>query len=187
MQVSPAAALETVFQRILVTRMQGLPIINSNLHVQAVGFQQWENAWLGVMITPWFMNLLFVPQEAQAWQSLALGSTVELTLGEKTYTCLVNDIEEIGRCLTYSLHSPMFGFVDQQHALKVAEQFLLELVQPAATLVTVEEQELTNKQGMLDTPTQKTPDGAATVALDKVLTQPIKRRDLLLGMFKNKL
>src|SRR5512143_3606548 len=38
-------------------RMQGLPFLNPALQVDAVDFAPWEAFWLGVMITPWFVNL----------------------------------------------------------------------------------------------------------------------------------
>ena len=31
--------------------------VNPALAVEAVGFRPWEDHWLGVMVTPWFMNL----------------------------------------------------------------------------------------------------------------------------------
>lgn len=186
MNESPALSLEQSFQHILTTRMQGLPIINENLQVQAIGFNRWEINWLGVLITPWFMNLVLIPLADQPWQQLTVGSKVPINLPAKTYTGLVNEIEPIGRYLTYSVHSPMFGFLDQAHAVEIAEQFLAEIMQTPTNSVSAEQVELENylnKQSLFDT---KPPDSASKAidATSYALAQPIKRRDLLLGAFK---
>ena len=43
------------------------------LRVEAVGFAPWQGHWLGILITPWFMNLVLVPGEAASWQGVAPG------------------------------------------------------------------------------------------------------------------
>ncbi len=52
----PSARLVAAFEAAAV-RMRGLPIVNPALAVEAVGFAPWEGHWLGVMVTPWFINL----------------------------------------------------------------------------------------------------------------------------------
>ena len=52
-------ALTAAFERIAATRMAGLPMNNPALKVAAVGFQPWaEDYLLGVLITPWAINLV---------------------------------------------------------------------------------------------------------------------------------
>ena len=41
--------------------MQGLPFINAELNVEAVGFREFQDFEIGVLITPWFMNLILLP------------------------------------------------------------------------------------------------------------------------------
>jgi rubredoxin len=67
-----AAQLEAAF-RAVARRMEGLPIVNAALEVEAVGFAPWEGRWLGVMLTPWCMNLMLVPQVPACWHSLVPG------------------------------------------------------------------------------------------------------------------
>jgi len=55
------ADLVTRYQAIYRERMRDLPIVNSRLAVEAVGFEQWEDKDLGILITPWFMNLVLFP------------------------------------------------------------------------------------------------------------------------------
>jgi rubredoxin len=54
--LNPAAQLESLFRQIADTRMQGIPILNPALQVQAIGFRQWDGPhgllWVGVLLTP---------------------------------------------------------------------------------------------------------------------------------------
>jgi Protein of unknown function (DUF3457). len=61
-------ALETTFNEILDKRMRDLPVVNASLSVQAVGFNRFGEDWLGVLITPWFMNLMLLPGPNSHWR-----------------------------------------------------------------------------------------------------------------------
>ena len=52
------AALVAEFQEIFNAKMRDVPMVNPALHVQAVGFQPHEGGFLGVLISPWFLNLI---------------------------------------------------------------------------------------------------------------------------------
>ena len=60
----PGPALEAAFLRIEREAMDGLPLLNKALRVQAVGFERWQGQWLGALVTPWFLNLVLVPGQA---------------------------------------------------------------------------------------------------------------------------
>jgi [NiFe] hydrogenase assembly HybE family chaperone len=53
--------LASRFSDIHTQRMQGLPFINAELKVEAIGFQDFQDFEVGVLITPWFMNLILLP------------------------------------------------------------------------------------------------------------------------------
>ena len=53
--------LESAFERVRRERMIDVPMLNPRLAVQAVGFRDWRGGWLGILITPWFMNLMLLP------------------------------------------------------------------------------------------------------------------------------
>ena len=53
--------------------MRGLDFVNPALEVEAVAFGAWEDHWLGVMVTPWFMNLALLPRDRARWQPLPIG------------------------------------------------------------------------------------------------------------------
>ena len=42
-------------------KVKGLPIYNPTLAVEAVGFREHEGRQVGVIVTPWFMNLTVLP------------------------------------------------------------------------------------------------------------------------------
>ena len=69
----PSARIEAAFRAILETRMRGLPVLNPAVEVEAVGFRAWEGHWLGMLVTPWFINLMLLPLEPERWRPLALG------------------------------------------------------------------------------------------------------------------
>ena len=46
------------FERIAQERMQGLPFYNNKLHIEALGFTEIEPGYMGVLITPWFINVI---------------------------------------------------------------------------------------------------------------------------------
>lgn len=114
------ALLEETFARIERQRMQGMALLNRALHVEAVGFEPQGDAWLGVLITPWFINLVMLPRNAAQWASLPIsGTTVErLPIGE--FEFLVGRDEMLGAFKSCTLFSPALEFADQQAARSAA-------------------------------------------------------------------
>lgn len=130
-QSAPARRLEAAFHQIAVTHMAGVPILNPQLRVEAVGFREWRGHNLGVLITPWFMNLICLPSAPGGGEKLASGSKQDMTLPSGEYEFLTAWEESLGPYLTSSLFSPMFEFPDQDLARKVALAVLREIFTPA--------------------------------------------------------
>ncbi len=106
--------------------MQELPILNARLEVEAVGFRDFANGRLGVLITPWFMNLVFLKQET-GWSSRPQGDLekVELPWGDVEFT--VNQDEKLGAYLSAVLFRSVSDFPDQETAREVATQVMSDL------------------------------------------------------------
>jgi [NiFe] hydrogenase assembly HybE family chaperone len=143
-------ALEAVYDDIARTRMAGLPVMNPALQVQALGFggapgQRSDMAgadgiW-GVLITPWFMNLLWrtgevgdvriAPEAGQTKGALApaVGHSRERKLGDHPLAFIGAWDERLGAFECCSLISPMFQFADQAAAVAVAQAVLTALRQ----------------------------------------------------------
>jgi [NiFe] hydrogenase assembly HybE family chaperone len=112
----PAERLEAAFRSIHERRMQGLPLLNSALAVEAVGFGPWESHWLGVLITPWFMNLMLIPREPEGWRGAAAGDAVAHLFPAGSFEFIAGRDEALGDYQSCSLFSPMFEFADQDSA-----------------------------------------------------------------------
>jgi [NiFe] hydrogenase assembly HybE family chaperone len=123
-----ARDLELVFRRIHQERMRGMPVLNPALQVQCVGFQCWQEHWLGVLITPWFLNLMLLPGEGGAWEHLRIGDKLTHAFPSGLYEFIVGQEEGIGRYQMCSLFSPVLEFQDQAAAVAVAEAVLQGLM-----------------------------------------------------------
>lgn len=153
--------LEALFERIAATRMQGVPILHPGLAVKAVGFRPTPDAAaaIGVLVTPWFMNLVWLPlaravapaaaAEAAPASTVAgvaaggatsaaeptatpVGATRTRLVGHERFDFIGAHEPGFGPYEACSLFSPMADFADQAAALATAEQVMLLLHQPPA-------------------------------------------------------
>lgn len=124
---NPAPRLEAAFRHIAATRMAGVAILNTALEVEAYGFRRWGEDWIGVLITPWFMNLICLPGPDSAWEEASSGTKREMELPSGRYEFLTAQEDELGPYLTRSLFSPMFDFADMARAREVATASLAEI------------------------------------------------------------
>lgn len=109
------------FQTIGEQNVQDLPIYNHKLKVEAVNFQQLNDTeWMGVLITPWFMDLMIISDVPEPWDIHATGKRVERKLPAKTYQFIQGGDEVLGSYLTCSLYSPMDAFEYQELAQSAA-------------------------------------------------------------------
>lgn len=117
---NPAAALETMFREVHASRMADLPFLHPALRVEAVDFALWQGQWLGVLLTPWAMNLILLPHTAADWQEVPPGEIrrVLFPAGEFEFVAAADD--RIGQWQSCSLFSPMSEFPDQETAVLVA-------------------------------------------------------------------
>ncbi len=126
---SPAAALEQAFERVQRGPMAGVPMLNPALRVQAVGFRPWQSHWLGVLVTPWFMNLMLLQRVESAWFPLAERDKRTLVFPAGAFEFIGGCDPVVGDYQACSLFSPMFEFADHGGALATAEAVLEGLFQ----------------------------------------------------------
>ena len=74
---------------------------------------------LGILLTPWFMNLVWLPQDA----GVALANEVR-TLGKEKLSFMVANEAGIGPYQMCSLFSPVFEFASQEAARETAQEVL---------------------------------------------------------------
>ena len=113
-------ALEADFVEIWHGKMRGVPLANKFLHVQAVGFRLHEGRPLGVLISPWFMNLVQLPAEGEDWGELKAGEKEIIAFPSGDYEFLHNTREMVGGYKACSLFSMMGDFRTQAQAVEVA-------------------------------------------------------------------
>lgn len=139
--------LEHVFAHIAATRMQGVPVQNPALRVQAVGFAPQADPdggkWLlGILVTPWFMNLVCLPMDlAQAGENvLGVGQKAKRQIGSETFEFIGAHEDGLGAFACCSLFSPMFEFADHAAAVATACEVLnlLRTTAPASALTSAQ-------------------------------------------------
>lgn len=138
--------LEQTFCRIHRENMQGIPILNSKIAIQALGFQEFEGRLLGIIITPWLMNVVLLPSIEDDWSDLKLGQKTWQSFPSKKYRFLVNEIDGIGFCQTHSIYSPMNDFTSHEQAEKVALDFIKSLMICPDPMTSKTEEELVDEE-----------------------------------------
>ena len=122
----PSRALEEGC-RAAAERLRGLPIFNPALQVEAVGFRVWEGQWLGVVVTPWFMNLTLAPADLAQWTRLPVRGKRKVRFPAGDFEFIGAEDPLAGEFQTCSLFSPMGEFADQEGARLVARLSLQAL------------------------------------------------------------
>jgi [NiFe] hydrogenase assembly HybE family chaperone len=124
-----AATLEAIYRRIGERAMHDLPIYNDALAVEAIGFATHDDAISGILITPWFMNLMLLPADGSlATRALGAAFSHNFPIGAFDFT--VGELDGFGRIASCSLFSPMFEFADMATARANAEAAMAEIRNP---------------------------------------------------------
>ena len=121
-------SLEQRFQQILELQMQGIAVLNPALTVQAYGFKAIQNDWLGIMITPWFMNLMLLPNSTGLWTNARPGESLSRNYPYGQFDFTLGHDSALGHYGQCSLFSPMLEFADQYAAIIAAEAILKALL-----------------------------------------------------------
>ena len=119
--------IEAVFNEIARTRMQGVPIINPALRVEAVGFREWDGRWIGVLLTPWTINLMLLPGQDAPLIPLSLDEKMLWDFPSGAYEFMGLNDPVIGTCHICSLISPVTQFATHEEALAVAQEIIVAL------------------------------------------------------------
>ncbi len=106
------------FWRGVAPRMADLPIYNPALDVAATPFLRWRAHRIGVVVTPWFMNAVAIPDAPEALAHAGAPAAIPLPDGE--LDAIVAEVDGIGRIAAASLFSPMDAFADAESAIAVA-------------------------------------------------------------------
>jgi len=111
-------------------RMRGLPIHNAALDVEIVETRPWQDFYVGILITPWCMNLVLLPQDPDGMEAAQAGTPREVDLPCGRSMFIAGDPELGEPFWACSLFSPVLEFPDQAAARAVAERVMAELLSP---------------------------------------------------------
>ncbi|PHS70720.1 MAG: hypothetical protein COB23_03340 [Methylophaga sp.] len=184
--------LEPTFKMILQQRMVDVPVINHSLTVKAIGFHQWNDYQLGILITPWFMNLMLLPTAETEDHQTKIGSTQTYVFPSGAYDFMVGFEDGLGIYLSCSLFSPMFEFADQAAAESTATAAIAAIMDEdnedvesqshsqEIAKIWADEQNLPTAQD--DVATESPPDDEPErKSLSERINEPTSRRDFLRG------
>jgi [NiFe] hydrogenase assembly HybE family chaperone len=116
------------FTEVFNGKMRDVPMVNHALHVQAVDFRPYDGGFLGVLVAPWFMNLVFLPPDGYPLKAATEKEVVHFPSGG--YEFIHNSRELTGPYMACSLFSPMGDFTSQMQAVDVARAVMVELFKP---------------------------------------------------------
>jgi [NiFe] hydrogenase assembly HybE family chaperone len=160
----PSVRLEAAF-RAVADRMVGLGFVNPALRVEAVGFEPWDGHWLGVLVTPWSINLMLTPREADAWLPVRPGDKQRYAFPAGTYDFIDAADPVAGEYRMCSLFSPALEFDDHAAAVLVAQLARAALFDAAHA-----------------EPAEQAPPGPL-MQLKEQASEPMSKREFLRGRF----
>lgn len=161
----PVGALASAFRRIAATRMAGLPMNHPDLTVETFGFRPWQGKQVGVLILPWAINLLVLPETDEKFRPLRADERQCWRFPSGDYDFMGGSEIECGPYHFCSLLSPVPSdeISGPIAALEFATQAMVELFQPAGNEVAQDAREQARLGGR------------------SVLAPPLSRRGFLLG------
>ncbi|MGP0058644.1 MAG: [NiFe]-hydrogenase assembly chaperone HybE [Beijerinckiaceae bacterium] len=120
--------LACVYDLIYEHVMRDVPICNHALAIEAVGFRAFEGRVFGIVVTPWFMNLVAVDEtkDAESVPSLE-GSSQRFSVPAGDVDFIASRLEGFGRLHSRALFSPMHDFADMDVARQTAVEALKAL------------------------------------------------------------
>ena len=152
------AALRAAYERVDV-RMRGLPVHNAALTIEVVGLRRTALGIVGVVATPWCMNVLRLPPENSPPK--LEGMDHELAFPSGSYRFVRGHLEGVGAVDLCSLFSPMESFDDPSVVRTVAEHAI---------------------EGLFEAPQAQGGDERPDASDAAMPAEPVSRRDFLRGM-----
>jgi [NiFe] hydrogenase assembly HybE family chaperone len=121
-----APQVEAVFADIAQTRMAGVPVMNDALGVAMRGACERDGWRIGVLVTPWFMNVMAFAtiEEAPA----RVGEKRHIALPSGAYEAIQGHEQALGFYWSISLFSPMFEFATMEAAIATADAAMAEIM-----------------------------------------------------------
>lgn len=130
----PSVVLAAHYERLWAARMNELPFVNRALAVEVAGFRRCAGDWVGVVITPWFLNLFLISGGGRLWGDIPAGARRYVDLPCGTLQFIADVDPDIGPYQYCPLVAPVGLLPDMASARHAAADALATvLAQPAAT------------------------------------------------------
>jgi len=120
--------LEKQYSKVLQQRIADNLLLNPKLKIQAVDFRPWGGNCLGVLVTPWSMELMILSNEGDGWADMAVGSNISFDFPSGPVDFVLEESEGMGRFLNCPLYSPVFDLQDQETAVATAKLVIESLM-----------------------------------------------------------
>ena len=117
------------FTEIWHSTMRDVPLVNKALRVEAIGFRKYNGMIIGVLVSPWFMNLVLLP-DGDDWSDLSTGAKEVIGFPSGEYEFIHNTREMTGGYKACSLFSPMGDFTSHKDATDVARAVMEAIFDP---------------------------------------------------------
>ena len=144
-----STAIAERFRNIHEQRMLGLPFINANLTVETIGFRDFQDFEIGVLITPWFMNLILLPG-SEVGADIEQGHSVNACFPSGDIEFTAAEDEELGLYFSAVLFSTVADIPDQATARDLAVEVMKGLFEPKTESKVVSRRSLFTTTGHSD-------------------------------------
>ena len=159
---NPADFLQQHYQHVWLTRMHDMPFVNPALAVETIGFERVDGDWLGVVVTPWFLNLFLVYGGGSLWRDTSAGQRSLVTLPCGVLEFIADDDPDIGLYQYCPLIAPVSDVPD----MATARQAALDALQAVRTVPVVEPPEQSAAACAPETPAAAKAPGAQSPRRD---------------------
>lgn len=128
--IAIGARLVELYAKVHSGPMRNMPVCNDAIEVEAIGFRAFSGKAVGVVVAPWFMNLVVADAVERAPTSAAPGARSFMALPAGDVEFVSGWLDGFGLVHSCSLFSPMFEFADTMAARAVAQASLAALFDP---------------------------------------------------------
>jgi [NiFe] hydrogenase assembly HybE family chaperone len=131
------ARIEAHYRGVARGAMADMPLCNPQLTVRLVRLVDWEGMRVGVLVTPWAINLMLLPGEA-GWTPAAPLSKQRWRFPSGDYAFIHAEDAGFGAYQMCSLFSPVLEFDSMEVACETAAAALLALLRAPLALPAAE-------------------------------------------------
>ncbi len=141
-------ALAALYREIEATAMRDAPICNAALRVTAIGFRDFDGYAVGIVLTPWFLNLVAAEMLPGATPALPPGALrLRFPAGSIDFT--ITELAGFGKLASCSLFSPLFDFPNQETALATAQAAVGAIFDAGLNAAETEQRPALNRRAFL--------------------------------------